>query len=203
MMRVTSAKVTQAVTHIAKATEDAYRAQVGGSRLKESGTRYVAAAQQIVFDSTLGENRDALAFFLGVMDGYGVLTKEWADWREALNADEYAKHFDNGREDARQIKAIALRKREEAAAKVLRSAGYPQAQGHTTDGFETSAYGAAVIVHHVEGGVPAKGAAQVLDYMNALDAAGYTGTDGSPVPTVERASNAHTTRVVAIPPKQL
>jgi hypothetical protein len=108
-MRITSAKVTKAIAHIAKATEGDYRAQVGGSRVKESGTRYVAAEQQVVYDSALGENRDALAFFLGVMDGYGILAGEWAEWRDALNADEYAKHFDNGREDARRMKIATER----------------------------------------------------------------------------------------------
>lgn len=202
MMRVTSARVIKAIETIAKATEGAYLAQAGGSRLKESGTRYVAAAQQIVYDSALGENRDALAFFLGVMDGYGILTGEWAEWRDALNADEYSKHFDNGREDARQMKNAAARKRAEAAAKVLRAAGYPQAVGNRVEGFEASTYGNAVTVEHVRDGVAVKGAGELLDYANALEAAGYTGLDGSQVPTVERANSTHTTRVVAIPPTE-
>ncbi|MEV5568350.1 hypothetical protein AB0L54_36685, partial [Streptomyces sp. NPDC052196] len=112
MMRITSAKIITAIDYITKETEGAYKAQMGGSDVKESGTRYIAAAQQIVYDSSLGENRAALAFFLGVMDGYGILNGEWADWRDALNTDEYAKHFDSGREDARQMKAFTTRKQQ-------------------------------------------------------------------------------------------
>lgn len=115
-MRVTAAKIIKAIDHISAATDGAYQAQAGGSYVKESGTRYVAAAQQIVYDSSLGENRAALAFFLGVMDGYGILTGEWADWREALNTPAYGKHFDNGREDARQMKRFTEVKAAKRAA---------------------------------------------------------------------------------------
>jgi hypothetical protein len=113
MMRVTSTRVLKAIEFIATTTDGAYRAQAGGSLRKESGTRYIAAVQQIVYDSTLGENRAALAFFLGVMDGYGILTGEWADWRENLSADEYTKHFNDGRHDARAMKRVTSQKKEQ------------------------------------------------------------------------------------------
>ncbi|MFD7835670.1 hypothetical protein [Streptomyces sp. NPDC059761] len=97
-----------------------------------------------------------------------------------------------------------------AASKVLTAAGYTEVVEPIAEadaprtGFLVEAMndGKTVFVYHVIDGERMTGAGEVLDYAAALETAGYTGEDDSPIPGVQHSTPTHTTRVIAFPPAQ-
>ncbi|MFJ4902950.1 hypothetical protein [Streptomyces sp. NPDC088727] len=115
-MRVTAAQINKAVAHIADATNGEYKVTTGGSNTGRPGNTWAANAEQTIFDSARGENRDALAFFLGVMKGYGILAEKWVEaWSDlALDFDGTGTWFERGQVEASRHKKFEAAKKERA-----------------------------------------------------------------------------------------
>ncbi|MDQ1041508.1 hypothetical protein QFZ75_008010 [Streptomyces sp. V3I8] len=116
-MRVTAAKIRQATAHIEEATGGGYKSLTGGSNTGRTGTTFSANFETRIFDSARGENRQALAFFLGVMQEFGILTDEWAEVRAdlAIGFADTQTWFERGQYDAQKQKTVIARKARAAA----------------------------------------------------------------------------------------
>ncbi|MFE0490112.1 hypothetical protein [Streptomyces griseoaurantiacus] len=117
-MRVTAALITKATAHLADATNGGYKSLTGGSNTGRPGTTWSANFDQRIFDSARGENRAALAFFLGVMREFGVMTPEWNEvWADlAISFPGTQKWLERGQVDAQKQKTVIARKAVENTA---------------------------------------------------------------------------------------
>lgn len=118
-MRVTVQLVNKITTHLDTISKGEYRVPTGGSTTGHPGSKWTARAQTRTFDSALGENRSALAFFLGVLDHYKGVSGEWAETRDSLadTMSSFATWFERGQDEGRQNKRFAEAREKRAAEK--------------------------------------------------------------------------------------